>query len=88
MGAAVRINRPTVMLPVLEGLQKSLQGQPAQSTLEGFLISMASLPLWPGQTYLSFKALLKLHLLQEAFPEFPCSSFYCAHSVLRSPAAC
>lgn len=32
---------------------------------------MASLPLPPGQTPLSFKALLKPHLLQEAFLEFP-----------------
>lgn len=30
---------------------------------------MASLPLSPRQTHPSLKALLKVHLLQEAFPE-------------------
>ena len=33
VGAAVRINRPMVMLPVLEGLQKGLEEQPAAHTV-------------------------------------------------------
>lgn len=89
MGAAVRINRPMVMSPMLEGSRMAWSCSlllPTQSTLEGFLISMASLPLAPGQKPLSFKTLLKVHLLQEAFLEFPYSNFYCVHSVLPSPA--